>query len=65
MAKNFMSPVELERLWDLYAAGDTVATIARKLGRPFATVNGRIQQSGGIRPGDPDTAAAGVVARGA
>src|SRR5688572_22688985 len=50
MAKKFMTPSELERLWDLYAAGDTAATIARKLGRPHATVTDRIRLCGGIRP---------------
>jgi len=50
VAKNFMTADELAQLWDLYAAGDTAATIARKLCRPNATVNDRIRVAGGIRP---------------
>ncbi len=50
MAKNFMSSAQLEQMWGLYAAGETAAAIARRLGRPGATVNDRIREAGGIRP---------------
>lgn len=50
MAKNFMTSVELQQLWDLYAAGETAAAIGRTLGRPNATINDRIREAGGIRP---------------
>ena len=45
-----MALAEVEQLWQCYAAGDTAAVIARKLGRPFQTVNNRILEAGGVRP---------------
>ena len=51
-----MTTAEIERLWDCYAAGETAAVIARKLGRPFPTVNDRIREAGGVRPVIPKAA---------
>ncbi len=45
-----MATAEIEQLWDCYAAGETAAVIARKLGRPYVTVNDRIREAGGVRP---------------
>ena len=50
MPKNPMSPDELALLWDLYESGQTAAVIARRMNRPFASVNERILTAGGIRP---------------
>jgi IS30 family transposase len=51
-----MATAEIEQLWDCYAAGETAAVIARKLGRPFQTVNDRIREAGGVRPVIPKAA---------
>ena len=50
MPKNPMSVEEVALLWDLYAAGETAAVIARRMNRPFVSVNERILTAGGIRP---------------
>jgi hypothetical protein len=51
-----MATAEIELLWDCYAAGETAAGIARKLGRPYVTVNDRIREAGGVRPLIPKAA---------
>ena len=50
MPKNPMSVDEVSLLWDLYAAGETAAVIARRMNRPYPSVNERITTAGGIRP---------------
>ena len=50
MPKNPMSPDEVALLWDMYAAGEIVSVIARRMNRPFGSVNERITAAGGIRP---------------
>jgi IS30 family transposase len=50
MATNVMTVAEVTELWDRYAAGETVAVIARALNRPFQSVNDRIRTAGGVRP---------------
>ena len=50
MPKNPMSPDEVALLWDMYGAGEIVSVIARRLKRPFPSVNERVLNAGGIRP---------------
>ena len=50
MGANPMTVAEVTELWDRYARGETVAVIARALGRPQASVNDRIRNAGGVRP---------------
>lgn len=50
MPKNPMPPEEVVRLWDLYVAGETAAVMARRMNRPFPSVNERIETAGAIRP---------------
>lgn len=45
-----MATAEVEQLWICYAAGETAAVVARRLGRPFPTINDRIREAGGVRP---------------
>ncbi len=53
MGTNPMTVAQVTELWDRYAAGDTAAVIARKLCRPYQTVNDRIREAGGVRPTIP------------
>ncbi len=53
MVVNPMTVAEVTELWDRYAAGETAATIARGLNRPFQSVNDRIRKAGGVRPTIP------------
>jgi hypothetical protein len=48
--KNPMSPDEVALLWQLYGEGEIVSVIARRMNRPFPSVNERVLNAGGIRP---------------
>lgn len=45
-----LSDVERGEIWKLRAAGGSVASIARAVGRPVGTVQGFLTASGGVRP---------------
>ena len=62
MPKNPMSVEEVALLWDLYAAGDTAAVIARRLNRPFTSVDEPITSAGGVRPVIPHRPARALTA---
>jgi transposase-like protein len=52
-----LAPQQVVELWDGYAAGQTVAQLARRFGKKQPSMYRRIQASGGIRPTMPTRAA--------
>jgi hypothetical protein len=59
-----LTPEQVIELWDGYAAGQTVAQLARRFGKKHAPMYLRIQRSGGDPAHDPEAGKGASHARG-